>query len=566
VSRRASIPVLGCALGLLLACHPMLLTGLGRMAADAGDTRWNNFVLERESSWIRAGADPSRFWHPGYLHPAPNAAARGDVQLATAPLYLPWRLAGLAPDTSFQLWSLGVLILDFVAGYVFLRRVFGQGVLAATAGAGLLAFGAPRTNQAGHQQLWAIYPFVFALTALHAALHGRGRWLVVAAVALVVQFWSGFYMGWFSALALAAAGACGLAHDEWRPAALDLARRHRRALGAALAVVVAGLLPLAVHHHQALADAGPRNPEGATLLSLPRLQSWFYLGPFSWVYGWQAHAWPFDTLVQDQEHRLGIGALTTVLAAAGLWSARRLAAVRLLVAASALVAVAFTVPLGFLTWPLARAVIPGALAIGAVARVGMLLLVPAAVGLGAWVQSASVPRALLLLALVALEQAQTPPSYDKHPLRMDVAALAAAVPRDCDAFLFVPRGPAPPGLPRVALQGSKHQMDALFAHLESGVPTVNGYGAQVPPDAPFASGIAVEDDAAVAVRRADLARWASAHGLRADRTCVVAPVVDWTWARPDDTLGRDLRRRSPLAGRLLALRARLRGQPPPPEE
>jgi hypothetical protein len=64
--------------------------------------------------------------------------------LAVVPLYVPWRLLGFEPDTSFQLWMLCVLALNFVAAQALFRRALAFEPLPAAAGAFIVAFGSSR--------------------------------------------------------------------------------------------------------------------------------------------------------------------------------------------------------------------------------------------------------------------------------------------------------------------------------------------------------------------------------------------------------------------------------------
>src|SRR5262249_46817232 len=87
------------------------------------------------------------------------------------------------------------------------------------------------------------------------------------------------------------------------------------------------------------------------------------------------------------------------------------------------------------------------------------------------------PRlALVIVLLCVLEQVRPPGAYDRAAHRRDVLELAAVIPTDCQAFLVVPVRPLPSDKDVLELQ-----VDALWASLETGVPTINGYSGRVPP-------------------------------------------------------------------------------------
>ena len=582
---------MACGAGLVLACHPMLLSGLARVQADPGDARLNNYLLEHESRWL-AGIPGQTLWDPPFYYPVPNVAAFGDVQVAVTPLYAIWRGLGLLPDTAFQLWFLTVLVLNFVAAYILSRRLFTLDRLAAAAGAFLFAFGASRINQVGHYQLMAHFYGVLAVYALARAFGGpqggtadraAPAWLLVFGVSATAQLYTGFYGGWFLALSMAVALGWALALPRFRRPLLARLGGHPLAVMGVLVLVGLLLLPSWTHYRAAVDVVGHRDLDESAR-SLPSWRSWLYLGPYSWLYRWQFHLDALRPPGQDQEQRLGVGLLTSVVAIVGLVRHRRHAAIRLAGLVSLTLVLALTAwPLGQHVWDLLHRVVPGAAAIRAPSRVGMLLLLPVSWGVAWLVEDVrrAGQRAVLALLLVAcaLEQGQTAPSYDKHPIRVDVATLAARIDPGCEAFLFTPADPPPRTRGRMGFRYAKHQLDAMWAQVERGVPTLNGFSGNAPPTWPFAD--LFVRDAADATRLArGLDAWAETWRLDRARLCWLRHPVDWTWADDGDTLGRELDRRWGIdewrgvrAGRALYQRARtlvhrlntaLGGRPPAP--
>jgi hypothetical protein len=83
-----------------------------------------------------------------------------------------------------------------------------------------------------------------------------------------------------------------------------------------------------------------------------------------------------------------------------------------------------------------------------------------------------------LLLVCLLEQGQrVPDSYDKQGLRDDVDVVVRAVPPDCTSFFWAPRL-----LPGATSDEPKTQLDAMWAGLRLGMPTVNGYSSNFPRD------------------------------------------------------------------------------------
>src|SRR5436190_653622 len=73
------------AIGLLMAHHPMLLSGLRRVQVDVGDSRLINYLLEHNYRWYRGDPNHAEFWDPPFFYPARNIAAYSDTLLGIAP-------------------------------------------------------------------------------------------------------------------------------------------------------------------------------------------------------------------------------------------------------------------------------------------------------------------------------------------------------------------------------------------------------------------------------------------------------------------------------------------------
>ena len=120
-----------------------------------------------------------------------------------------------------------------------------------------------------------------------------------------------------------------------------------------------------------------------------------------------------------------------------------------------------------------------------VARVGLFLLIPAAIGLAWFLQGVRRPAvALAVVLLCALEQVRVSGAFDKEQHRRDVGQIARRVPPGCQAFFCVRSDPSLPAW--------KLQLDAMWAQLEANRPTVNAYFGKSPPAPPVASGESAE--------------------------------------------------------------------------
>ncbi len=494
--------------GMLLQFHPILLSGFRRMQSDWGDTRLNNYILEHGYRWLLGSSGHEHFWSPPVFYPVQNTAAYSDVLIGVAPFYWVWRLLGFQPDTSFQLWLLTIATLNFASAFVLFTRGFRCRPLAAAVGAMLLSFASVRTAQVMHAQLLAHFYIAIAILAvleifrpepvLRAGVpvvERRTWWVFALAGASVAQLYSSYYYAWFLFFALLLAAAWALVLPGTRRRFLVIVRANLRALGAAAVLSALLVAPLAAHYVRAEHEVGTRRFDVVESM-LPRLASWAYMGSDSWLYGWLAGLGAFHTLPMEHEQRLGLGVVTIVCAVAGLWMARRRRDVQLAILVPLTMALLATEwPNGATLWHVIYSLVPGAAALRAVSRIGVALLFPVSLGVALLVNSLTrarrIPpsrtalvlrrrdarrRALVgatIVAAIVAEQVQQPRSYEKREGRERVARVESGIGARCQAFLYT------------TIDGAddpwNYHADAMWAFMDRGVPTLNGYSGNVPP-------------------------------------------------------------------------------------
>lgn len=511
----AAVGALG-ALGLALAFYPTLGSGFSQMQRDPMDTRHLNFVLENGYRWLTGDAS---LFSPNMFYPLTGVAAYTEVLLGVLPFYLPFRALGLEPDTAFQCWMLLVAALNYLAALLLLRRGLGFGWLGTAMGAFLIPFGSPRLAQLGHQHLIPHFFTLLSLYGLANLFHERGsarRAIALFAGGLVLQAYAGIYFAWFLGFALGIAFAAALAMRSTRPALLATLKRHRVTLALAAVVSSAAVVPLALPYLQAASAVGYRSFSEVVPM-LPRLQSWIYLGDRSVLYGGLAFTALYGKLPNWWEQAIGIGFLTLPLCAYSLWRGREKPLLRVLaVTTLTLVLLTMCYRGRWSPWWLVFEAVPGAAALRAVSRIGLLLLIPWGIALASWLDRTATTRrgliiAVLISAAVIAEQMQQQPSYDKAELRAEVAALAAKIPRECDAFYFSPRS---------TQRYEQVQLDAMWAGLLTGKRCVNGYSSNFPPGFELKFS-AWTDETKRDELDAALRAWERLHGLPDGSICTV---------------------------------------------
>jgi len=181
-----------------------------------------------------------------------------------------------------------------------------------------------------------------------------------------------------------------------------------------------------------------------------------------------------------------------------------------------LAAASTTTHTGATAWRFVYDHLPGAAAIRTMARIGLLALIPGAIGVGLLIEhlvQRGIAYLVVPLCLVcAAEQRLATPFFDKEVNRLVTQRVAAQVNPSCEAFFYAAVGGR--------YEPWKYHLDAMWASLISGVPTLNGYTGNYPPGwMLFESNI---HDALGPQRVSFLAQnWAVRNHLAPERVCLL---------------------------------------------
>jgi hypothetical protein len=515
--------------GILLAHHSMILSRLSLVQADLGDARLVHYLLEHDLRWALRNGAHADLWSPPFFFPQRGHLAWSENMVGAMPVYALWRGLGLSELAAFQLWILTQGALSFAAVHLLLRHPFRLSRLAASLGAALFAFSAVRLNQAAHAQL---YPQCFSVIAIYAAARLfdgtadtpglRRRWIALFFVAMVWQLWAAVYLGWFLVFALVVAGVVGLLFAGGRQTYWTLLRHHPVMLLACAALSAAALYPLASAYLEAAKTFGGRS-FAETLLMIPRPSTWLHMGDPSWFYGWLAKRPPFTLITMEHEQRIGFGFVTTAVAIAGFAASIRQAALRAVGLVTLLLILVSSLYGSFTPWEYVYQYFPGAQGIRGVSRLFILYMLGVCIGAAAFVDWLARKRggyaiAAAILALVCVvEQGVETRTFDRDQNERDIRTIAAAVGADCQHFVFSPIGGTLPGW--------KYSIDAMWASLERGVPTLNGYSGQRPPGWSIAETNLLIPADAQRVQDA-VSAWGRHAGFDASRVCWVQAALD----------------------------------------
>ncbi|WP_052950037.1 hypothetical protein [Dyella japonica] len=354
---------------------------------DIADARFNNLVLEHLYRWI-TGHDAS-LWSPGFFYPYQGALAFSDNHFGTGLIYIVQRALGLTPEMAFIGWYTFAAPLNFVACYIALRR-FGLGVGGASVGAFIFSFSFIASSQTGHAQLAYRFATPLALLAWQRWLTaGDLKQLAITALWITLQFYCSIYLGYF-ALLLLLAYAIAQSIALWRVKTtgpykaikqgyLATPRRDKIYVAIAIAACAVALLAMFYPYLYYSHLYGFRRDYGEVQTMLPRLAS-YVLMDGSRIWG------PFSAGITDMpmrnEQQMFFGAVAWLLALVGATGLRDLRARCALMALLVLFLLTLCVHghsfyAYFYHLPLANAV-------RAVARIGLVMMLPVAMlaGLG----------------------------------------------------------------------------------------------------------------------------------------------------------------------------------------
>lgn len=504
-----------CLTGLWFLLGQLVYGHFRTVPGDLGDSRFNAIVLEHGYRFLRADAWHRPLWSPRWeFFPHLNALAYSDNLLGTLPIYALLRALRLKEFAAFDAWVITLCIANYAATYLLLRSLKMSRVGAAVGGF-LFAFAMPRGQQLNHLQLFPQFftPLCFFFLVKLRTLRPWAVWGAFGCV--VLQLYAAVYLGWFLALAL---GICAsvsllmsiLSRDFRGQLWFGLKQLKLHVFGAML-LSAGALLPMMLHYMRAQSEVGPRHFEEISLM-LPRVQSYILPADYSLLYPklrWLKQVIPMPHEQVMFSGALALGCILLLLFSSFSKSTDRSEAWwRYSFGAIWLLSVVATLWINGTLWSLLYRIIPGGGAIRAVSRIALLQLLPigvAAAWAATWLEKrAGGGVAVLFAVLIVLENsgmARYAFSIEEHRQRVDRIQSELAV-RDCSAFLVSGRE-----------EPYKLHLDAMWASLESKVPTSNGYSGNEPPRWFFAE--------LNHVRLGQLRIWVGLHGEDRDSVCLL---------------------------------------------
>lgn len=533
------------AIGIFAAFHPTLTSGFARLQTDPGDTLLNHYILEHTWKCVSEPSYAGSLWSPPCFYPTQGTLAYSENLLGSAPIY--WGLRTATDElTAYQVWMIAVCALTYASTAWTLGK-FGVGPMLAALGAFVFAFGLPRVNQLGHQQL---LPAFYSPPAIYFTWRflerPRVTWLVAVLALVTLQLLAGVYLGWFLALGIGCFAGVSLLVPKHRlisaqktdlsplPPGLDggrglgrggpwhtykgFLRSRWRAVSAAM--TLAAIILGATFWPYVAANQGFKRSYREVRLMLPRPTSWLSPAPAS---AW-SEVLPHAEGPLNHEHHNFPGATMTVLFAGALIGSMRrggtpAVAKWAVVTAGLLIGMSLAVD-RISAWRLIYALVPGAKAIRAVARIFTIVGLFVAIGslvvwqerLRRWGRAGTALAGLLLLVGMAEQWQPRLPSFDPAAFYAESGRLAVELRGARAAYVELDPGAT----------FWMSQLAAMWAGLKADVPVVNGYSGRTPPGYP---------DEKMLWEAAELNRWLGER--RGEVRIVAAPRLAGAYPAPE---------------------------------
>jgi hypothetical protein len=492
---------------------------------DRGDGRLVTYLLEH---WYQVFKGNDNWLSPRMFYPVKGTLGYADLLFGYVLPYSMLRAAGMGIFEASEFTIILLNFLNYLVCFVLLKKIFRLNTLASCTGAAFFAFNSPKLMQLVHLQLQPLLflplalIFIVRLIQRADSLSQKKAFglLCGAALSVDLQLLTGFYIGWFFVFWCLLFLVLVFLFTDTRSFLLSQVKQFWPAITAGIVVFVFGLLPFFMAYVPVFQSSRGRPYQDVKRL-IPVFWSLLMMGERNYVWGGLAAAVKRVHPLYA-EHYIGIGLIPSLawlgLTIFAVWSIKKnqkqIAAmgndqsawrfgahaklqnmfIALLILATTLFyIIGMRYGHDHSPWVLVYSVVPGAQGIRAVARYVILLCLPMAIAFAFLIHYATARislqqnRALRVVMFTALfvtvtfgllEQFETNKEPNGFSIKVENEYLkkqAAALPDNCSSF-YIAVGPY------ATHNQFEYQTDAALISVMTGVPTLNGYSGQLPPN------------------------------------------------------------------------------------
>lgn len=445
---------------------------------DLGDSRLNNYFLEHAYRWF--SGDVHSFWSAPFFFPYEKVIAFSDNHLGSFGFYAAFRLLNFSMETSYQLWFVVGVILNYFS-MVILLRFYRLNVVSICFGALVFALSSIAVYKfEAHSQ--TLYRFAIPLLWLFHEKYLRShktRWLLLKYVFLAYQFYISIYTGYFISLLIFGYSISKFIALKEKPSIASLKKEF-----IAIIFFLTLIAPLMLPYIELSLLEGYKNSNDAVLSMLPRVQSYLLNPAANPIFGF---SWNDIALPMKHEHFMYLGFLPLVSILYFSFCYKRLVEnnkdlLFLLLGFW----VVFIITLNFNGFSIYNfmLLIPGIDSIRAVARVGLVMLFPAAVFSAFFLEELIKNKFKLVKYLFVgfaffvwvFEAKVSPYHFEKIAAQSRIAQLKSVLPRDISPDTLIAFLNPNAGSDSFFLT----ELDAMILTQSIGLATINGYSGRAP--------------------------------------------------------------------------------------
>lgn len=458
------------AIGLFFFYFRSFRAGFSLLPGDSADGRLCHYFLEHSWLWISGDTLHAEFWNAPFFYPVKNVMAYSETLLGAAPIYWFFRALGVPATLSYLIFP-GILgILNYCAMYIFLRHAFKTDPVPSGGGAFLFSFCAPRLVSLIHIQMYPqFYTPIFMLMLFlfggnfRSDLRKSHFALLCASLCAALQFYAGFYLGWFLMLGFCLFIIVAFVFSPSRNLLFTLLKTQWPWLLLALVFFIALVFPMLLPYMEEQARAG-RWAWNEVTLFLPMVKTFFNTSSFLYK----------NNFALSYEHLMGIGFISFGISLYGLiWGARKNIWCKIFFIMFIGIFLLSTLQVSdTYLWKILYEFFPGAGAIRAVTRIFFLLLAIMSIGYAFSMQNKRAWIQVVFLCILLVENMTFGFMYNKTSRYEKESGRIAALAKEKDMpFAYISDQKVP-----ILITN----LDAMWASVFSGRPTINGYSGRFP--------------------------------------------------------------------------------------
>lgn len=486
-------------MGMTMVFYQTIGFDFSSMPGDLGDGRFNNYILEHGYNYITKGG--GSYWNASFFFPEKNVISYSDNLFGALPIYVLCRFFA-DRETSFQLWYLILIGLNFLGSYYAIRKL-NLSAYASSVGAFIYAFSLILAIQTGHIQMLPRFTAPFAIVSFYLWLHNKNtRHFYIALLLLVYQFYCSFYLGYFLLYIYIIMAAVYLIKERNVNVVLLLINTKKAAIRTSIIFcLVLCLMVFLFYPYYLRSLDGEGYPSTSEIMFYsPRIWNHFLVGDQSLAWGWsrsiiESICKPFNATTNKIS--IFVGGLPYVFLVSAFFMYRKDAMLRFFMITLLIIFGCTLVIYRVNLYAFVMYLIPGARSIRTMSRyitvAVFLWSIISAFFLDRFLSNLNAKKIVLIFILpflLIIDNIYIPDN--KPPLKSEFKMRSKLIVNKFTSLKHINPNAKAFALTnfsdttvdeRISKKNRVHfHIDAMMASLEIGLPCVNGYSAKNPPD------------------------------------------------------------------------------------